>query len=275
MKLCFSSYVYGWYQDFVPLYLYSISQSYPQHYAKIYYRDYLTINNRKSLEELRKSWDHFDIVEEYRGVDTSHIKHLPAVRYLIPQREFHDYDYLYMGDVDFLILPEYDCNFYSYYLEHCRHTGLPFSNSISWDREHPRLTGLHFVIVKPYFQAIQNIVNSVVRGEHLFCNSIMDNVTTFDEQMLYAIVEEAFDLQPLLEYRRPHHGIHFGDLRTRPLGHSLCNKHRLVLWQQHSSHLKSLFANPLFSIIYNNLGSETRNIVDRLFYVLRYPRSFL
>ena len=273
-KLCFSSFVHGWYQDFIPLFLYSIYRSYPDHDCLIFLREYLCRNNIISLEALRKKYDHFRLVEEYREVDCTYVKHLPAVRFLIPGEAFQEYDFLYMTDIDFLILQEYDLTFYDYYWEHCRFTGLPFSNSFFTDHlNRTRLTGLQFMVVKPYYESMNPIMQRVIGGDP-YCQSIIDSLA-FDEQCLYYMANQTFDLSLLNGYSRPHHGIHFGHVREKAMGSSFIKKTRHLLWDQHQVTLAEMWEDDLFQLIYGNLGSEARQVVDRFFQLFRRPRSFL
>lgn len=256
------------------MFLYSIYRNYPDHDSIIFLREYLCRNNTASLTALQKRYNRFRVIEEYREVDLTFVKHLPAVRFLIPGKEFQEYECLYMTDIDFLILQEYDSTFYDYYLEHCKCTGLPFSNSFfKDDQDRIRLTGLQFMVVKPYYEKMDPVMERVIKGDG-FCKSIINSLA-FDEQCLYYMANQVFDLSPLLNYSRPHHGIHFGHLREKDLGSSFVNKKRHLLWGQHRKDVDAMLEDDLFQVIYGNLGSETRQIVDRFFQMFQRPRSFL
>ena len=48
-KCCFSTYVHGWYQDFIPTYIFSILHAFPNHYVKIFLHEKLNDYNKEAL----------------------------------------------------------------------------------------------------------------------------------------------------------------------------------------------------------------------------------
>ena len=133
MKVCFTTYVFGWYQDYIPTYIYSILTAFPQHYVKIFLKERLSPENRQALELVKKTSDSFEVIEEFTDLDDCQIPHLPSIRFLLTREYFEDFDYVYFGDVDFIIYNEHDDNFSNIYLNHCEQTGLPFSNEVNYD----------------------------------------------------------------------------------------------------------------------------------------------
>ena len=158
-RCCFTTVVYGWYQDFIPIYIYSILNSFPQHYVKIFLLDSLRDNNKRALQYLRDDLsDQFEIVENFSDLDWCQIPHKAAIRFLLTKEYFEGFDYVYFGDVDFLIYNQFDDNFYDTYVAHCGRTGLPFSNGWNYYDNRHRVTGLHFVVKEPYFRSMTDII---------------------------------------------------------------------------------------------------------------------
>lgn len=269
--LCISTYTYGWYQDFIPLYIYSILFSFPQHHVKIFTKEPLSQNNINSLNAIKDQLSsNFEIVENYNGVDCTYIKHFAAVRYFIPRHEFEGFKYVYMGDVDMIVIDEYNDDFTKYYLDHCTKTGLPFSNEVTDDNNKMRTTGLHFMILDPYYDKMEPFIREVVEGRNAFANSKIDSFS-YDEEVLYDMVNRAFDLTPLQGYRRPHHGVHLGYVRDRPIGHSYARKTRLKIWERERKKIEKVFAHPLFDMIVNNMGPKAKECMNKIRYILDRP----
>jgi hypothetical protein len=120
-------------------------------------------------------------------------------------------DYTYIGDVDVLVLDE---NIEHVHILHCEQLRLPYSNVIRPDSE--RLSGLHFVKTRPYFDVIDEafIAGLLVRLAPHFS-------TLSNEAMLYQMMEQTFGLpthpDPEVLQFRPTHGFHLSKNR-QPMG---------------------------------------------------------
>lgn len=225
-KLCITAYVFGTYSRYIPYYVYSILKSYPDYHVKIFVDKKLSLPEKECMKLIRDNLsDNFSIREnsfqEYDFLNETHIRGggKKILRWLIPEKEFEGFDYIYIGDVDFLIMRE-EPSLLESHINHCRRTQLPFSNKIrlimpgSSDRT-DRLTGLHFVIKKPYYEKIGPYISSYLEDNDLLLDSLSG--INSNEQFLYHLVEQEFDLNKLLDYEdfRPHHGIHLGIARSR------------------------------------------------------------
>ena len=221
MSLCISTYVYGWYQDLVPVYVYSILRSFPQHFVKIYTHEELRPHNKEALRIVSDISKNFEIVERF-SLDLPHIKHLAAFRFLMPRSEFDGFKYVYMGDVDIIVVNQFDDDFVSHYTDHMRQTGLPFSNSYSWEPNGKRrMTGLHFFEVDPYYDAIQPSIDWMLTDNH-FIDLIREN-HSFDEEMLYFMCDQTFDIKKIgPDFVRTHHGTHLGYFRIKLMENGFC-----------------------------------------------------
>src|SRR5690606_17560356 len=86
------------------------------------------------------------------------------LRFLIPHNYFIDYDYVYFGDIDIMILKERQ-SLFDYHREQAKLCQVPFGNKVRLLPEgglSKRLTGLHFVLVKPYFEKVQPIIDRIL-----------------------------------------------------------------------------------------------------------------
>ncbi|MBU5350607.1 hypothetical protein [Paenibacillus lautus] len=210
--LCVSVFVFGNYTRFIPYYVYSVLKSYPEYYVKVFTQEPLSRNENKCLNLIRRKLsDHFEIKENYFG--DHHItdaKVGKAMRFLIPRREYKDYENVYIGDVDFLIIKE-SPSLLEGHLAHCNKINLPYSNQI---RPHSkRLTGLHFFRVRPYYKTMQPMIKHY-RKEKEILNKELQPMGT-NEEFLYQLMKDGFGFGKMEDHPyRPHHGFHLGIFRT-------------------------------------------------------------
>lgn len=267
-KICFINYVFGEkYQQFIPIYLFFLFQTYPDADAKIYLDGLLLPQIKSALEKLEKWSQQYVIIENYRSEIQlpSYAYRVPTIqksyRWLINDSEFYNYVAVYIGDIDILICKE-EKSLYEQHVEHCSYLNLPFSNIV---RNAPsnkiynfrfflsllyrygigetiayytrtkqstfRLSGLHFILVKPYFEKIYNSQKKYWRELKLLANrkSKKYRLSTFNnEAMLYDMLSDAGYVMPAsstgepynIETNtqkiafRPHHGIHLGVFRS-------------------------------------------------------------
>lgn len=229
--LCFSCVVFGDYQKYIPFYIYSALKVYPDAWCKIFVDRELDIAVAESLELLNETGtDRFDI-------DYVFLKHLDFLdeindlqimggnkriaRWIIPQNNFSGFDYVFIGDIDFLMLRESE-SLISFHLRRIQEYGLPFSNIIRpiKDNQIPRLSGLHFIQIKEYYKRLNNEIEHLNKKNNLveFIKSEpephkIDN----NEKFLYLLIKKHFsfnDSQLIkFEAHRPWHGIHLGAAR--------------------------------------------------------------
>lgn len=243
-RLCITTFVYGWYQHFIPVYVYSVLKSYPHYFVKIFLHSRLETRNRELLNAIRKyGYENFEVVEDYFRDIFNESEYLRTARFFIPGSEFADFDYAYFGDVDFIICKEQP-GILEAHAAHCKEIGLPYSNAVrhrDWkDLGFRRLSGLHFVCVPEYYskvgpliskQQYQNYKRLIYRMIHLLY-SLVGKRRDFDEIVLYDLVKKAFGKPPDVivqgkhEVFRPHHGIHLGSLRIGRI-----HAHRVVEWK--------------------------------------------
>ena len=139
------------------------------------------------------------------------VDYLKAARWLIPQEEVSDFEYVYIGDVDFIICRE-DPDIRARHVGHCRQNDLPYSNAVRVkDPPVRRLSGLHFIIVKPYYEKMASAMAEM--RERILSGAFSDAPIVGNEFLLYEMVDRGIGRFPSLFYR-PGHGLHLGVLRV-------------------------------------------------------------
>lgn len=290
------TYVYGWYQDFIPIYIYSILNCWPHHFVKIYVHEDLKPHNKDALELVRqKVGGNFEIVENYQDIDKTDIPHLAALRFLMPREEFEGFDYVYFGDVDFINYNVFNDNFYDTYVAQCERTGLPFSDEWEYDYRRWRATGLLFIIKDPYFDALDELIAEMrlPDGNHFRqqteCDGyreeqdvgVLAKFPNYDEEMLYYLLAKTFDLRPLIGYKRPLHGLHFGTFRRIEFGHSFVvnqrhsdEKEYLPQWREDLDKINVVLESDVVDFVLKNADvravdtiNKTKSILSRKLFV--------
>lgn len=218
IKNAFSVFVFGKYEVYLPYYIYTIEKSYPDADVVIFYNAKLSADVKKYIsnkvqvvvyEDFYKDYDYFRNYKMKGGGG------MTLLRYLIPSKYFVNYRNVYFGDVDVLILKDYQ-NLFEFHVNQAKEANLPFSNKV---RMLPngglskRFTGLHFIITKPYYKLINPIIEKVFADE-VFRNNIIEPVNR-DEEFLYQLNKLAFNFLPenLINNKTPLHGFHLGAFR--------------------------------------------------------------
>jgi len=242
---CITSVVSGKsYQEYIPYYIYSILKSYPDYYVKIFCKGKLRRNIKKTLTTLSSQLsDNFEIVDnvfpDYPDTKTNN----KACRWLLQSDDLSEFDFVYIGDIDFIILPE-DPPFIEQHKVHCETLGLPYSNivrpydalrkAIPMDQQ-DRLTGLHFISQKKYYEKMDSIIEE-------YKTLLKEPRKGSDEKILYQMGLKAFGSLPKIKFEnipnemrwdeefaiggvpfwrpdnivfRPYHGIHIGAFRKK------------------------------------------------------------
>jgi hypothetical protein len=282
-KCCFSTYVHGWYQDFIPTYIFSILHAFPNHYVKIFLHEKLNDYNKEALNLIDNK--NYQIIENYQEkIENYKIPHLAAIRFLLPEEEFDGFDYVYFGDIDFIVYNVFNDNFYETYVKHCEQTQLPFSNEWNYDYRRYRATGLHFIIKAPYFLAMNDIIKSTRNpyGNHFRVQTPCDkNFPMYDEEMLYYMLCFTFDLRKLIGYLRPLHGLHFEVFRRENINCSFAvNKNHsdekiyISTWKKDIKKINQTLNSKLMKFMENNASQNFKNVIEKTRYVL-YGKHFI
>ena len=214
------SYVYGHYQDFIPLYVYYALKTNPDISIKIFLKEELTDYNRKMLD--RFATDNVQVVENY--FIPCPIDKLGGIRALIPEEEFSEFDYIYLTDIDMVEIQDMTerCH---YDLMRCEILGLPFNSGFY--KTHFKVgvlsriyMGCMFIKVKPYYEKMSNIIDNIFDDDH---KEYIDKIKSLgsDELLLYYMLDQVFKLDlSLFEDHVPHganlHVITYGGLSWEP-----------------------------------------------------------
>jgi hypothetical protein len=207
--ICVTAYVHGSYQDYIPVFVYSVLRSYPEYFVRIFLKEHLQPHNRKALDVIRAGMcDRFEVRENTFARLDGFI--LRGSRWLLPHEALSDFEYAYISDVDFLICRETP-DIRARHVGYCRANNLPYSNACRI-KSPPvkKLTGLHFIVVKPYYEAMSPVIEQV--RVLIKSGSPHPYADADDESMLYDLVARGIGRFPPLWFR-PGHGIHLGAIR--------------------------------------------------------------
>lgn len=220
-SFCFASFVFGSYEKYIPFYIYSISKSYPEAFVKIFTEDDLSENVKKSLDFLMKSgFENFQILDPklpndyYSEFNFGNGKNQTGklARWLLNYSYFEEFSYCYIGDVDFIHLPE-KIHIVDFHKKNMEKFGLPFSNMVRKDKSGTpirRMAGWHFFEPKNYYEKVEPIINKLKNNREYrygYLKKLERN-----EHFLYELTKEAFnfDDHELSKMYRPWHGLHIG-----------------------------------------------------------------
>jgi hypothetical protein len=180
MSLLFYTTASGKYESFIPLYIYFALRNNPDSRVEIGVsdRDKYVSENNKIINVLRNKFG-----EKFRLQEISFNAFSPsAARFVIEPSMIDECDYVYIGDIDILIL---DNNVKDIHIQNMRDASAPFSNIIrspeATQGNYYRLSGLHFAPIStqyplPDTQDLTHINKGNVRG--------------FDEHILYRIMKK-------------------------------------------------------------------------------------
>lgn len=269
-RLCITTYVSGPdYQDFIPIFIYSIHKAYPDYNVIIFVGEAVSRNVSRSLDLLRPAAS-FRIIE-------NHLPYVPksmslrvssmSKRWLLYDEEFLRYDYVYIGDIDIFIVKE-EPALVEQHLIHCQTIGLDYSNIIR--RSHyNRMSGLHFVKTEPYFTRMLPVIRKYTEllnnDELVYQNSC--------EYMLYDMISESGlglcpratgkDLKdPKQPSFRPNHGVHLAIFRNILVNKSDYNAENFA---KKIEIMKNTINDPLFFQLERNFESRmVKRIIKRV-----------
>lgn len=222
-----------WYRSYIPMFLFCLFKAYPDYEAVIFLRKPLGHVEKPGLKliEGMGKWytievDGFPKLQDRAG----RVRLFQCGRFLVLTPEIveslAEYDYIYLTDVDILIMPE-KIPLHEQHIRHMKVLGLPYSNFIR-NTTPSRLTGLHFAgfdfyrKVAPVVEQYANMIKAtgIPRGYGRCA----------DEELWYRIVQESgLALPPKCPYSEketwervfdpagcknvwfgPHHGMHVG-----------------------------------------------------------------
>ncbi len=245
------------FQDYIPIFIYSVLKSYPNYTVIVYVVGRLKNHLIKSIDLLKSigtfiikenaiskildlkisSDNEFKIEKDYLDKKlTSKLERY--LRWIIIDEDLMTFKYIYFGDIDIFIVPE-KLSLLEQHKNHMTKTNLCYSNKLrDATQKFDRLTGLHFIKTKEYFEKTRNVIEkyqNMIKNRNLN----IDN----DEKLLYKIIFES-DLEMISrnEDFRPNHGIHFGLFKSFSISYL----------NETFSHFKS-YAKPFLNMIKDKL----------------------
>jgi len=142
-KLLISSVVDEKYQYYIPLFVLSLTRAYPEYDIKLFTHGTIAPEVK---EALKIAGGNCELVP---GVFKGWVKHKYSPiswRFLVPRNHYAGYDYVYVTDIDMMIIKE-KISLLKFHTAEMKKTSLCYSNSLRnakhW-RGHQSFTGLHF-----------------------------------------------------------------------------------------------------------------------------------
>lgn len=198
MSLLFYTAANKEYQFFTPIYIYSALKHNPEAYVEVGLADSEKYknDNPELINILRKEYG-----DRFKLTSVDFKNRLPgAVRFITEPKLSEECDYVYIGDIDILILDE---NIENIHLAHMNENNLPFSNRIrpehAAEGKNHRLSGLHFAPVDLQYP-LPNLDDINYSSDN--------NISGADENVLYRIMDKKQKNIPKCINFRPEHGIH-------------------------------------------------------------------
>ncbi len=222
IKLCMTSFVFGRkYQDYIPLFVYSIKRSYPN-YDVFIFLDKHIVNEVKNQLSIINTEGVF-IIENYTSNVDFNLSplHGAAMRWVLWDDRFWNYDYLYTADIDMFYCQEIE-GLAEQHIEHMktinknfsnvmrpieknnrfnfrdflsgllsRRFKLSFLNFFCGTGERRQLSGLHFVKVKEYYKKVKPLLDNYKKQLLSFEFKAHHHKGFNDEALLYDIISEA------------------------------------------------------------------------------------
>lgn len=209
-SMVWSTYVYGWYQGFIPMYAFSILRAYPTHFVRLFVREPLEPDVSRALDIVREYSDRVEVL-------SSVIPNLPGecrgYRWLLRRTHYRPFAYAFNGDVDFVIIRETP-TLLEWHLRQAQLLSKPYSNVVR--QMGGRLAGCHFMIVEPYFDHVDPVLDDLLREQSVEVLSRHDNDAA-DEQLLYETVKRALGVlephEPRPAKSQRNGGFHVGTVR--------------------------------------------------------------
>ena len=218
-KVCLTTFIYGErYQAYIPFLVYSCQVSYPEYDIILFVYGKLSENVRRSLEIISvnncRVIEHcFDDCQKMTSLKSM------ALRWVLWDDCFMDYDYLYVVDIDMIYQRE-NMPLHEQHKMHMQTTGLAFDNMRRRYMLHPfrpvpflqrikyagvrslfkflfgermiyRASGLHFVKVKDYYCKMTSSIREKYKHS-IYSNKWLKDVMFPDnEALLYYMLQEA------------------------------------------------------------------------------------
>lgn len=186
------------YQEYLPLYLHFLFRAYRDYEVFIYFQGQMHREVSECLERV-SDLGKFVIKPLTLPYNESRQQMLKALRWVLFDEEFYDFNNVYIGDVDMFIVRE-DPPLHELHERHSDEIGLPYSNRVRTGQR--RLTGLHFMRTRTYFDGV---LPTITKYRKLIAD---DSLNIGNEEMLHRMMEESVGLPRVVGNFVTHHGMH-------------------------------------------------------------------
>ncbi len=305
------------YQGYIPIFLFSLYKHYPDYDAMIYVDGKLGQETKRLISLIPEFGEKYKIVLVNKITKTLSPQQMKAYRWLIYDTAFEQYKYLYIGDIDIYICKE-SVPLHEQHIKHMNSQKLLYSNIVryydappKWIVKyqnifehrlhipivkiynqffyHKRLSGLHFVNVRAYYQAIkkqrerffkvyynEDIITKLSAFEmKLFSNeALLFHIIKKSRLRLPRQVENNINVLMCNDMKshnfRPYHGVHFGMWRNQRKADQTYDKYiDTQLFHSFYAQFKSELKNDVvLKEIIENSPANIRKIINTMIYDL-------
>lgn len=244
--LIFTTVSKGHYEDYVPLWMYCISKSYPE----------------------------YDSISITLEVDTKVAQYAASV-YRFLCRPPTEHPYVYINDVDMMVLRE-SISIVDFHTAEMRETGLCYSNTPR-RREYlgtSRLTGLHFVNQEWYPRTSKQRE----LYENMLKNGEIGNSRFDDELVLMKIARESgLKIPKPRQLLNRHHGIHLGTIRSyvNRTNQTINAQLGMRITPEYAQQWIAFYDDPDFQTIVKVISEKNRTIKNELTILYAFCRRLL
>lgn len=207
MSVCLSTVVDKEYIAYLPLFVYCANKVYPDYHIRLFLRDPCPYN----LKAWKLNCETVPLFENFPRYKYASI----ALRFVIDRSYYSDFDYVYITDIDMMIMRE-NKDIETFHCLEMQQTGLCYSNSLrnaSHYEGSQSLTGLHFAS-KEWFKRTNDIVDDYRKYMEA---GLIGLYREFDGVMLYRIAQRSgLGLPGKYKLASRHHGVHLANFRLFP-----------------------------------------------------------
>ena len=102
-KKAFVVYVFGFYEKYIPYYIYFINKNYPEDDILVFFQGTLSDYVHKSCDNFKNHTLYENVYPEHKNIKGGGPR---LLRYVLSRDYLKNYEFVYIGDVDILILKE-------------------------------------------------------------------------------------------------------------------------------------------------------------------------
>ena len=191
-ELLFINCTWGWYQHFAPLYIYSVLSAHPNAFLRIVFLEDVYPSVAETLADLRS--EGFTRFEIFRH--KPRFKEEPlwlGERWLFDEHYYDGFKYAWIADIDCMHYSQENPDFVESQVKAAAAEGYCYANCVREAPVEDCMAGWHFIIVKPYFDAMRDVLaeyKSKLNFVHQGDNPYMHN-----ERLLYHLVKKGIGLK--------------------------------------------------------------------------------